>query len=152
MSQTVNNCVNLVGRLREAAGLSSARRFAIALLGVGVTAHFLPTSTVRPGLAFFLLLACLANAGRIPIHIWPGKYLVLRPAKIPADAKPTVRKQLNALVVANIGLVVAGLTGSIVLLAHPAAPLAWFVVPAFAYCLVFYLLALATVDRARELK
>lgn len=147
-----NHAPLLIGRLRRAVGLCGGTgQFSAVLFAVGVTASFLTIQTAWLTLAIVVLSACLANVGRIAIHLLLGGYLWLSPAKIRASEKPAVRRHLSSLVVANIALTLLGLAGGIALIAHPDAPLLWRVVPVGVLSLAFYLVALATVERADEL-
>jgi hypothetical protein len=126
------------------------RRVPAILLVLGLAVHLSPESAVRPGLAAVVLATCLANLGRIGTHLYGG-YLLLRPSKIRASQKPSVRRHLSALVIANLTLTLTGMAGAIALMVQPEVPLLLRIGPAFLLCLAFYLVALATVERADEL-
>jgi hypothetical protein len=141
----------LCTRLWQAAATPGwPRRISAILLVLGVTIHLLPESAVGPGLGAIVLVGCLANLGRIGTHLH-GKYLSLRPSKIQASSKPEVRRHLSALVIANLTLTLMGIAGAIALILEPETPLLLRVLPVLILSLAFYLVALATVDRADEL-
>jgi len=142
-----NLCSRVFGAVVTPGG---ARRFSATFLILWLAAHLLPASTVRPALGFVVVAACVANLGRIGTHLYGG-YLWLRREKIEASPKPTVRRQLTALVIANLALTLLGLADGIWLMANPEAALLWRMVPPSLLCLAFYAVALATVDRADAL-
>lgn len=142
-----NLCIRM---LQAAVSPGWPRRIPAILLMLWVAVHFAPQRTVREILAAIILAGCIANLGRIGTHL-RGGYLLLRPAKIRASEKPSVRQHLSALVIADVSLTLTGIAGAIVLMIQPEAPLLWHIGFGSLLCLAFYSVALATVERADEL-
>jgi hypothetical protein len=138
--------------LGHVGGRSGVLRFCIGVLVAGIAAAAISPERVSLGLAIIVLTACFANAARIVIQLLGDEYFVRDRAKIAVSIDPKARKHLNALVLGNIALTLVGVTGGVMLIAHPNAPLLCRVLPVGAFCAAFFALTLAIVERASVLE